>query len=93
MSTTQTFPPHPESGLQEIQPDAAEQRKTQINMVEMAVSFVSPALFGKLCILYFGSMYSAHPGKGYGIALLVSISFTLVMLGRFVWRYRHYSED
>lgn len=72
---------------------SAEKPKQELDMVEMGISFVSPALFGKLCLLYFGSMYSAHPGKGYGIGLVISILFTLTMLGRFAWRYRHYSED
>lgn len=87
--------PHPESALEQAVLETSENTppKDKIDMVEMAVAFVSPALFGKLGILFFGSNYSAHPGKGYGIGLSLSILFTLVMLGRFVWRYRHYSED
>lgn len=64
----------------------------KLDLIEMTVSFVSPALFGKVCIAYFGSMYSAQPGKGWGIALCAAILFTVTMLMRFVWRYRHYSE-
>lgn len=87
----------PSTGLTDLEAQSDHETDTppkpELNMVEMAVSFVSPALFGKICILLFGSLYSAHPGKGYGIALLASISFTVVMLMRFAWRYRHYSED
>ncbi|MEZ0371222.1 MAG: hypothetical protein ACAI44_19165 [Candidatus Sericytochromatia bacterium] len=74
------------------EPTHAE-KKGKIDMVEMAVSFLSPALLGKVMILYFGSNFSSKPGKGYGIGLSLAILFTLVMLGRFVWRYKDYSED
>jgi len=65
----------------------------KLNLMEMAITFVSPALVGKLLIVYFGSMYSAHPGQGYGVALSVSILFTLTMIGRFLWKYRNYAEE
>lgn len=80
----------------EIVADSAgesEKPRQQINMTEMAVTFVSPALFGKMMLLYFGSMYSQHPGEGYGIGLCCAIVFTLTMVGRFIWKYKDYSED
>ncbi|PKL74716.1 MAG: hypothetical protein CVV27_19070 [Candidatus Melainabacteria bacterium HGW-Melainabacteria-1] len=73
--------------------DSTQPAKPKLDITEMAISFVMPALFGKLLILYFGSNYSSKPGQGYGIGLSITILFTLVMLGRFVWRYKDYSED
>lgn len=55
-------------------------------------AFLLPTLIGKLFILYFGLNYSEYPGEGYGIGLVISILFTVMMLGLFLWKYRH-SED
>lgn len=73
--------------------EAPPKEKEKLDMVEMAVTFVSPALFGKLLILYFGSNYSSKPGQGYGIGLVVTIIFTVAMLIRFIWRYKDYAEE
>lgn len=82
-----------ENQLPESPATDAAPPKQELNMVEMAVTFVCPALVTKILLFYFGSMYSMHPGEGYGIALCCTIAFTLIMLSRFVWRYRNYTED
>lgn len=64
----------------------------QLKMGDLLTSFLLPTLFGKTLILYFGLNYSEHPGEGYGVGLALSILFTLTMLGRFVWRFRHYKD-
>lgn len=72
-------------------PESPERPK--LDMTEMFITYISPAVFGKLLTLFFGSYYSSHPGEGYGIGLVICIVFTLVMLARFVWKYRHFGED
>ena len=52
--------------------------------------FLVPTLIGKLLLFYFGLMYTAYPGEGYGYALLASIVFTVTMVARFLWKYRDY---
>ena len=62
-------------------------------MLDFAVSFLFPTLLGKSFMLYFGMYYSRYPGEGYGIGLVVSILFTLTMMGRLFWKYRNYKDD
>jgi len=50
-------------------------------------------IFGKTLVIYFGMNYTNHPGRGYGIGLAISILFTLVMIIRFLWKYRHFKSD
>lgn len=91
----QTDLPAESNPLETISSDthSEENSKSKINMTEMMVAFLSPALFGKMMLLYFGSMYSKEPGRGWGIALCCAILFTLTMVGRFIWKYKDYSED
>lgn len=67
--------------------------RPKLDMTEMFITYISPAVFGKLLTLFFGSYYSSHPGEGYGIGLVICIVFTLAMLARFVWKYRHLGEE
>jgi hypothetical protein len=55
-------------------------------------AFLLPTLIGKVCILYFGLNYSDNPGEGYGIGLVISILFTVTMLGLFLWKYRNHED-
>lgn len=55
-------------------------------------TFLVPTLIGKSLILYFGLNYSSNPDEGYGIGLAISILFTAVMVGRFLWKYRDYDD-
>jgi hypothetical protein len=52
-----------------------------------------PMIVGKTFIFYFGIKYSAYPEEGYGYGLVVAILFTLTTIGRFLWKYRNYSDD
>lgn len=67
--------------------------KPKFDAFDFGVVSFGPLVFGKLVILYFGSMYSSHPGEGYGIGLSAAIAFTLVMLGRFLWKYRNFESE
>ena len=67
--------------------------KPKLNLFELIVAFLLPTLFGKSLILYFGLNYSNYPEEGYGYGLAGSIAFTLAMAGRFIWKYKDYSED
>ena len=66
-------------------------RKLEIK--DLLLTFLMPTIFGKVMILYFGLNYSDHPDRGYGIGLVVSILFTIAMIGRFLWRYRDYDDS
>jgi hypothetical protein len=52
-----------------------------------------PMIVGKTFIFYFGIKYSAYPDEGYGYGLVVAILFTLTTIGRFLWKYRNYSDE
>lgn len=52
-----------------------------------------PTLFGKTLIMFFGLQYASYPDQGYGYGLAISIIFTLTMIARFLWRYRHYNDE
>lgn len=71
----------------------SEKPRPKLDMTEMLITYLSPAVFCKLLVLFFGSYYSSHPGEGYGIGLVICIIFTLVMLGRFVWKYKDLGEE
>ena len=47
-----------------------------------------PLLIGKSFVLYFGLMYSDHPGDGYGYGLIAACAFTTLSLVRFAWKYK-----
>ncbi|AZZ36317.1 hypothetical protein CIK05_05780 [Bdellovibrio sp. qaytius] len=55
-------------------------------------SFLMPTLVTKAFVLYFGIMYSDHPGEGYGYGLIISVSFTVIALSLFAWKYRNYED-
>jgi hypothetical protein len=55
-------------------------------------AFLLPTLIGKVLILYFGLNYSEYPDEGYGIGLVLSILFTVTMLGLFLWKYRNHED-
>ena len=55
-------------------------------------SFLVPTLIGKSFVLYFGINYSLYPGDGYGYGLAAAITFMVVSLGLFVWKYRNHEE-
>ena len=56
------------------------------------MAFLIPTLIGKVLILYFGSMYSAHPDEGYGYGLLAAVMFTVTSLSLFIWQNRNYKD-
>lgn len=70
-----------------------EAPERKFNLMDFALVSLMPLVFGKLLILFFGSMYSVYPGEGYGIGLLASLAFTLIMVAKFIWKYRNYQED
>jgi hypothetical protein len=65
----------------------------KLNIKDFFITLFSPMILGKTLIIYFGMNYTNHPGRGYGIGLAISILFTLVMIIRFLWKYRHYKSD
>jgi hypothetical protein len=64
----------------------------RLQLKDLLIAFVLPTLLGKSLIIYFGLNYSDHPDEGYGIGLVLSILFTLLMMGRFVWKFRNYED-
>lgn len=55
-------------------------------------SFLVPTLVGKAFVLYFGIRQAEYPDEGYGYGLAAAISFTVITLSLFVWKYRHYED-
>lgn len=66
--------------------------KKKLTMGSFLIAFLMPTLFGKSLIMYFGSYYSTYPGEGYGWGLVGSICFTLIMVFRFLWKFRDYED-
>jgi hypothetical protein len=59
---------------------------------DLVISMSIPFLIGKSLILYFGLMYSAYPGEGYGVWLIITIVVSLLLAGRFLWKHRDYDD-
>jgi hypothetical protein len=60
----------------------------KINLKDLIVTGLTPIFVGKTLIMYFGLGYSANPGEGYGYGLAITIGFTILMITRFIWKYR-----
>ena len=69
-----------------------EKRNKDQILGKWTLTFLSPTLFGKVLILYFGLNYSSSPGEGYGIGLALSILFTISSLAAFLWSNRNYVD-
>lgn len=68
-----------------------EQNNKNIEIYDFIIALV-PLVIGKVFLLYFGMNYSNYPGQGYGIGLAISVIFTILMVARFLWKYRHYED-
>lgn len=66
---------------------------SKIDKKDLLFTFLFPAIFGKMALVYFGLMYSAYPGEGWGYALAGCVAFTFVMVARFLWKYRHHDDS
>lgn len=67
--------------------------RRRFNPNDFVFAFVMPTVLGKCLVLYFGLLYSAREGEGYGYGLFASIAFTLAMVTRFLWKYRDYNDS
>lgn len=65
----------------------------QLDMRDLFLTALTPLIIGKAGIALCGSFYAYRPGEGFGWGLVFFICFTLVMAGRFIWRYRNYEEE
>ncbi len=81
--------------MNSTQPEGPVEKKTppKLKVSDLLLTSLIPTVVGKICVLYFGTNYSAHPGDGYGYGLAVSIGVTLWGLARFLWKYRNHEED
>lgn len=70
----------------------SQEAPKQLKISDLLMPFLFPTLVGKSLILYFGLNYSNEPGEGYGVGLVISILFTLTMIGRFLWKTRNYVD-
>jgi hypothetical protein len=68
------------------------ENKSKLVLKDFLLSFLIPTLIGKAFVLYFGLNYTNYPGEGYGYGLIVALSFTIFMIGKFLWKYRNYDD-
>lgn len=79
--------------MESTESDSKMQEQTsQKNLKRFLIAFLMPTLIGKSLVVYFGLNYSEFPGEGYGYGLAASMSFTVFMLLRFIWVYRHVQD-
>lgn len=67
-------------------------KRTKIEARDLFFTLLFPILVGKVGLVFFGLMYSAYPGDGWGYALLGMIFVSLTLIVRFLWKYRHYDD-
>ena len=75
-----------------VDPPVKKAPLKKMKMIDLVLTFAMPTLLGKCFIAYYGAYYAKYPGEGYGYALAGSIAFTVCMVGRFLWRYRHHED-
>lgn len=73
--------------------EKAVSSKPSLDMRDLFLTALTPLIIGKAGIALCGSFYAYRPGEGFGWGLVFFICFTLVMAGRFIWRYRNYEEE
>jgi hypothetical protein len=66
--------------------------KNQKDLKRFLLAFLMPTLVGKSLVVFFGLNYSQYPDEGYGYGLTGAMLFTVFMLCRFVWKYRHVED-
>lgn len=69
-----------------------QEQKSKRILKDFLRSFLMPTFIGKSFVLYFGLMYSNHPDEGYGYGLIAAISFTVISLLLFIYKYKD-TED
>jgi hypothetical protein len=80
------------SGGRKIDKSGRNMERKKMSPFDLVAAFLVPTIVGKAAILYFGANYAGHPGRGYGVGLVVAFLFTLCMIGRFLWKYRNYED-
>lgn len=73
-----------------MESNAKAPEKKKLKITDLLMPFLFPTIVGKTLILYFGLNYANYPDEGYGVGLICAIVFTVFMLTRFVWKFRHY---
>ncbi len=66
---------------------------SKIAKTDLWFTFLFPVVIGKMALVYTGLMYSAYPGDGWGYALSAILVFTVSMVARFLWKYRHWDDN
>jgi hypothetical protein len=67
-------------------------KTTSIDKRDLFFTLLFPVIIGKMALVFFGLMYSAYPGDGWGYALSGFIILSLSLVVRFLWKYRHYDD-
>jgi hypothetical protein len=68
-------------------------KRTKIETRDLFFTLLFPILIGKVGLVFFGLMYAAYPGDGWGYALLGMIALSLTLVARFLWKYRDYDDN
>ncbi len=55
--------------------------------------FLVPMVFNKFFFVYFAMAYSKNPGRGYGYTTLVFLTFLIINMGLFLWKYSDYNDE
>jgi len=66
---------------------------SKLDRKDLLFTMLFPSIIGKMALVYCGLMYSAYPGEGWGYALSGFICFTVLMVARFLWKYRHWDDS
>jgi hypothetical protein len=61
-------------------------------MKDFLKAFLIPTIVIKMFLLYFGLHYADFPGEGYGYGIVACIVALIIMMGRFLWKYKD-TED
>lgn len=67
-------------------------KRTKIEKKDLFFTFLFPIIIGKMALVFFGLMYSAYPGDGWGYALSGFVALSLFFVVRFLWKYRDFDD-
>jgi hypothetical protein len=77
-----------DSQVAALEQKQALEAKSRETMKDFLKTFIFPVLINKSVMFYFGLQYSNYPGEGYGYGLAATLVVMVIMIGRFIWKYK-----